>query len=139
MQELSGKRTISQRYSGKQQRGCTDEATEYPGIFQVRHDRAQDKNIFFLRFFAFSALFVINPHCSAISNHSTLQEREFIKVVYLEDSHVIIGAQLLCARATDMVSEFAVAIQKRLTLEDMAGIIRPHPSFSEMITDSVTL
>lgn len=67
------------------------------------------------------------------------QERGFIKVIYLEDSHVIIGAQFLCARATDMVSEFSVAIQKGLTLEDMAGIVRPHPSFSEMITDSVTL
>ena len=69
----------------------------------------------------------------------SLQERGFIKVIYLEDSHMIIGAQLLCARATDMVSEFAVAIQNHLTLEDMAGIVRPHPSFSEMITDSVTL
>ncbi len=69
----------------------------------------------------------------------SLQERGFMKVVYLEETHVIIGAQLLCARATDMISEFAVAIAQRLTLEEMASVIRPHPSFSEMITQATTL
>ena len=63
------------------------------------------------------------------------QERGFMKVVYLEESHVIVGAQLYCARATDMISEFAAAIQQKMTLEEMAAVIRPHPSFSEMITD----
>lgn len=53
-----------------------------------------------------------------------------MKVIYLEETHVIIGAQLLCARATDMISEFAVAIAQKLTLEEMASVIRPHPSFS---------
>ena len=69
----------------------------------------------------------------------SLQERGFMKVVYLEETHVIIGAQLLCARATDMISEFAVAIAQKLTLEEMASVIRPHPSFSEMITQVTTL
>lgn len=69
----------------------------------------------------------------------SLQERGFIKVVYREDTHVILGAQLLCARATDMLSEFTIAIREQLRMEDMASIVRPHPSFSEMITDSVTL
>ena len=69
----------------------------------------------------------------------SLQERGFMKVIYLEETHVIIGAQLLCARATDMISEFAVAIAQKLTLEEMASVIRPHPSFSEMITQATTL
>ena len=69
----------------------------------------------------------------------SLQERGFMKVIYLEETHVIIGAQILCARATDMISEFAVAIAQKLTLEEMASVIRPHPSFSEMITQATTL
>ena len=69
----------------------------------------------------------------------SLQERGFIKVIYLENTHVIIGAQLLCARATDMVSEFAVAIRQHMTMEQMADIVRPHPTFSEMITDAAVL
>ena len=68
----------------------------------------------------------------------SLQERGFMKVIYLEETHVIIGAQILCARATDMISEFAVAIAQKLTLEEMASVIRPHPSFSEMITQAPT-
>lgn len=69
----------------------------------------------------------------------SLQERGFVKVVYLEESHVIIGAQMFCARATDMISEFAVAIKEGMTLEAMAAIVRPHPTFSEMITQAVKL
>ena len=69
----------------------------------------------------------------------SLQEHGFMKVIYLEETHVIIGAQLLCARATDMISEFAVAIAQKLTLKEMASVIRPHPSFSEMITQVTTL
>ncbi|MCD8021545.1 MAG: dihydrolipoyl dehydrogenase [Lachnospiraceae bacterium] len=67
----------------------------------------------------------------------TLQERGFVKVIYEEDSHVILGAQLLCARATDMISEFTVAIQNHLTLEELAEVVHPHPSFSEMIGEAV--
>lgn len=68
----------------------------------------------------------------------TMQERGFIKVVYEEQSHVLLGAHMFCARATDMISEFALAIQRGLTMEEMAEVVRPHPSFSEMITDAVT-
>ena len=57
------------------------------------------------------------------------QERGFIKVVADSDSHRILGAQMMCARATDMISQFAVAIANELTLEDMAKVIFPHPDF----------
>lgn len=66
----------------------------------------------------------------------TLQERGFIKVVYEEQTHRILGAQLFCARATDMVSEFAAAIREEQTMEEMAAVVRPHPSFCEMITEA---
>ncbi len=69
----------------------------------------------------------------------TNQERGFVKVVYDEESKQILGAQMMCARATDMISEFAVAIEQKMTMEEMEQITRPHPSFSEMITQAVTL
>jgi len=65
------------------------------------------------------------------------QGRSFIKVVYEEESHRILGAAMLCARATDMISEFALAAAKGLTLEDMASVIRPHPTYAEGITEAV--
>lgn len=67
----------------------------------------------------------------------SLQERGFIKVVADSSSHRILGAQMMCARATDMISQFAVAIANELTMEDVAKVIFPHPTFSEGISEAV--
>ena len=66
-------------------------------------------------------------------------ERGFIKVVYGAEDHKILGAQMMCERATDMISEFAVAVAQGLTMEEMACVVRPHPTFSEAITEVVKL
>lgn len=65
------------------------------------------------------------------------EERSFIKVVYEAESKKILGAVMMCARATDMISEFSLAIAKGFTLEDMASIVRPHPTYVEGITEAV--
>lgn len=65
------------------------------------------------------------------------QERGFIKVVADSESRRILGAQMMCARATDMISQFGAAIANGLTLEDMAQVIFPHPTFSEGILEAV--
>lgn len=67
----------------------------------------------------------------------TGQDRGFIKVVADADTHKILGAQMMCARATDMISEFGTAIVNGLTLEQMASVVRPHPTFSEGISEAV--
>jgi dihydrolipoamide dehydrogenase len=64
-------------------------------------------------------------------------ERGFIKVIAEEETGRILGAVLLCDRATDMVGEFASAIVNGLTIKDMAAVIRPHPTYSEAITEAV--
>lgn len=63
-------------------------------------------------------------------------ERGFIKVIADADTHQILGAVLLCDRATDMVGEFASAIVNELTIKNMASVIRPHPTYSEAITEA---
>ena len=45
---------------------------------------------------------------------------------------------MMCARATDMISEFGTAIVNGLTLEQMAAVVRPHPTFSEWISEAVS-
>ena len=62
--------------------------------------------------------------------------RGFIKVVYDGESGVILGAQLLCERATDLVGEFASAVSRGETLEDMARVIRAHPTFAEAVGEA---
>jgi dihydrolipoamide dehydrogenase len=64
-------------------------------------------------------------------------ERGFIKVITDVDTLRILGAVLLCERATDMVGEFASAIVNELTIKDMAAVIRPHPTYCEAITEAV--
>jgi pyruvate/2-oxoglutarate dehydrogenase complex dihydrolipoamide dehydrogenase (E3) component len=63
------------------------------------------------------------------------QERGFIKVVLETESEKIIGAHIICNRATDMISEFVLAISLGLTRKDLAKIIRPHPTYSESISE----
>jgi dihydrolipoamide dehydrogenase len=64
-------------------------------------------------------------------------ERGFIKVVADADTEKILGAQLMCERATDLVGEFSLAIVNGLTLGDLASVIRPHPTFGEAVTEAV--
>ena len=60
-------------------------------------------------------------------------ESGYIKTVTDEESGRLLGAQLVCPRATDMVSEFAVALSNGLKTAEIASVIHPHPTFSEMI------
>ena len=63
----------------------------------------------------------------------TQQERGFIKIIADAESEKILGAQMMCARATDMISQFSQAIASELTLDDMSKFIYPHPTFCEGI------
>ena len=65
------------------------------------------------------------------------QERGFIKVLAHQETDVILGAQLMCSRATDIVAELAPAIVNGLTCAQLAGVIRPHPTFCEGVTEAV--
>ena len=66
-------------------------------------------------------------------------ERGYIRVVFEKETEKMLGAQLMCERATDLISEFTQALSAGLTLSDMARVIRPHPTFSEAITEAVRL
>jgi len=62
--------------------------------------------------------------------------RGTIKLIADADSHILLGAQLMCGRATDLVGELALAISNKLTLEDVASTIHPHPTFVEAIAEA---
>lgn len=65
------------------------------------------------------------------------QDRGFIKLVFDAESEVLLGAQLMCARATDLISELSTAIVNQLTVTQLAAVIRPHPTFTEGVTEAV--
>ena len=66
-------------------------------------------------------------------------DRGFVKLVARADDHTMIGAHLLCGRASDLIGELAVAIGRGMTLEEVANIIHPHPSFAEAIMEAARL
>ena len=72
------------------------------------------------------------------SNGKTLivgGERGFMKLVYESGSGKILGAHLMCERATDMISEFSTALVAGLTVKEMARVMRPHPTFNEAVSE----
>ena len=66
-----------------------------------------------------------------------LQERSFIKLTFDANTNIILGAQLMCARASDLISELSSAIVNRLTVQHLLAVIRPHPTFTEAVTEAL--
>ena len=62
-------------------------------------------------------------------------ERGFMKLISDSETGKILGAHLMCERATDMISEFTSAMAGGLTVGEMAGVMRPHPTFNEAISE----
>ncbi len=63
-------------------------------------------------------------------------ENGYIKLVFDKKTNILIGAQLLCNDATNIVGELALAIENKLTIEQIKKTIHPHPTIVEMIWDS---
>ena len=66
-------------------------------------------------------------------------ESGYVKLVANKETGVILGAQLVCPRATDLIGELAVAVQQELTANELASVIHPHPTFIEMILGAAEL
>ncbi len=61
----------------------------------------------------------------------------YIKVVFEKRSDVLIGAQMVCPRATDMIGEMATAIANGLTSKQLTYAMRAHPTYNEAIAKAV--
>ena len=67
----------------------------------------------------------------------TREERGFIKVVVCAKTGVILGAQMMCARATDMIGELVTAVSLGLTARDLLTGMRAHPTYNEGIAEAL--
>lgn len=67
----------------------------------------------------------------------SMDERSFIKVITETTTGNILGAQIVCARATDMIGEFSAAMVHGLTVKDLISVIRPHPTYHESFTEAL--
>lgn len=67
----------------------------------------------------------------------TKEERGFIKILAEKESHVIVGAQMMCARATDMIGELVTAVANQLTVQQLLKGMRAHPTYNEGIAEAL--
>lgn len=65
------------------------------------------------------------------------EERGFIKIIAHADTGVILGAQMMCARATDMIGEMATAIANKLTAAQLLIGMRAHPTYNEAVGEAL--
>jgi dihydrolipoamide dehydrogenase len=63
-------------------------------------------------------------------------ERGFVKLVFSKDCGVLLGAQLMGERATDLIAGLVQAIDQQITAQDLVSVVRPHPTFSEAVAEA---
>lgn len=73
---------------------------------------------------------------SATGRGSSTGERMGLAKVITKGDGEVIGVHLACPGATDIIMEAAVALGKKMTAEELADIIHPHPTYSEAIKDA---
>ena len=60
----------------------------------------------------------------------------FMRLVYIKESGVIVGAQMVGVHVSEIISEMTLAIESGATVDDIALTIHPHPSVSESVQDA---
>ena len=60
----------------------------------------------------------------------------FVKLVTDAKTGEVLGGQICCEHATDMIAEIALAIKLESTAHEIASTIHPHPTVSEMIMEA---
>ena len=74
-----------------------------------------------------------NANGRAVASGST---DGFIKIL-VSDDNLILGAHIIGSNATEMISEFSLAMSNQLTVENILGSVHPHPTFSEAIFETL--
>lgn len=64
-------------------------------------------------------------------------DRGFVKLVFAASDEKLLGVHMICGRASDLISEFAMAIANGLTRADLLRGMRPHPTYCEGISEAV--
>jgi dihydrolipoamide dehydrogenase len=78
--------------------------------------------------------------CVLGGNARTLIEdpgRSFMKILAHSETGEILGAQLMCLGAPDMISQISEAIANHLTPLQLLLAMRPHPTFEEALTEAL--
>ena len=73
-----------------------------------------------------------NANGKAVASSST---EGFIKILVSNDNRIL-GAHIIGSNATEMISEFSLAMRNNLSVENILDSIHPHPTFSEAVREA---
>ena len=65
-------------------------------------------------------------------------DRGFMKLVMNAETGTLIGAQLMCERASDIIGELSQAIADKQKPHDLLKAMRPHPTFEEALSEALS-
>ncbi|QOV18396.1 dihydrolipoyl dehydrogenase [Blautia liquoris] len=85
---------------------------------------------------AFSGKALTHSNCKSVI---TKEERGFAKIVIDRETDYVIGAQIMCARATDMIGEMGTAIANHMTVKQLMRAMRAHPTYNELIGEALKI
>lgn len=71
------------------------------------------------------------PFAALGKAQAALETEGFAQVVIDQDSHAILGAQVVGHEASALIAQMALAIQNEITLEGVAETIHAHPTIAE--------
>ena len=60
----------------------------------------------------------------------------FVRVVFAPETELVLGIQATGAGVSEMAGEFALAIEMRATLTDIAETIHAHPTLTETVQET---
>ena len=58
-------------------------------------------------------------------------------MLFSKESDVILGAQIMCPRATDMIGELATAIANEMTAKQLTAAMRAQLTFNEGLSKAI--
>ncbi|SMC49746.1 dihydrolipoyl dehydrogenase [Papillibacter cinnamivorans] len=64
-------------------------------------------------------------------------QRGFVRLVFHGETEVLLGAQLLCPKASELIGGLTAAAAAKMTRTQLLKGVRPHPSFSEGIFEAL--
>lgn len=107
--------------------GCVYSNPEFAGV-GLTEERATQKGIIYR-----VGKFPLKASGKALAMDKTYG---FAKVLVEEKTQKLLGVHLLCERATDLITEAALVLQKGGTVEDILATIHPHPTLSEVVREA---
>lgn len=118
---------VPEEFDGQATPGCVYSDPEFAGV-GLTEEQAVSKGITYR-----VGKFPLKASGKALAMDKTYG---FAKVLIEEQTQKLLGVHLLCERATDLITEAALVLQKGGTVEDILATIHPHPTLSEVVREA---